>query len=212
LANSVLELKRVPKETGWPQLKDVAGRIRIPEPPAPTPFALEKRLATTNLREYVEFGACQFPPGSTLTENVYPRVADFATPDLQGRVSQYYVVTSPQAPAGGGQCPAPYIYSTDNVAAASANAGGPAYSTVTQRGKDPWVNSDHVYEVKFLKEFMTYMLSQGNVACNDFNNFFWSNDRLKNLYTYMPGFNPGTNLDYPDFAAMDQFINGRKGK
>lgn len=214
MANSVVELKRVPKETGWPQLKDCAGCITIPEPPAATPisFAFEKRIAGAGLREYQSFGTCQFPQGSTITENVYPRASDYTEAALLGRVSQFYVVTAPQAPAGGGPCPAPYIYSTNNFAAASVSSGGPLYVTHVQPTPLPWINSDHVYEVKFLKEFMTFMLSQGNVACDDFNTFFWSNDRLKHLYAYMPGFDPNTNLNYPDFAAMDQQINGRKGK
>lgn len=163
-------------------------------------------------RKITGFGACKLELWGipvTITEKNYPKAKDYNKPQYQGKVSQYYVVTQKGPPANG-LCPAPYVYKTNDLAAASTTAGGLAYADVQPNHPktDPFVSSDHVYEVSLLKDFFTYMLvtSKNKPSCNDFNSFFLADHHLENIYKYMPGNN------YPDMAALDALVNSAKGQ
>ncbi|MCJ1332272.1 hypothetical protein MMC10_008964 [Thelotrema lepadinum] len=140
-----------------------------------------------------------YPPGSSLEAHV-PSGAVF-----------WFV---PTTTAAVGACPTLTITQYPNIGALTAApvlAGQPVY----QFGrKPPAVNVDHVWELKFMKNFFTRLLQTGEISCADLNSFFMAANplagsnvpRLQTLWNQVP------QNDFPDFAGMDLTINAVKGQ
>ncbi|KAI9691595.1 MAG: hypothetical protein M1822_007666 [Bathelium mastoideum] len=102
------------------------------------------------------------------------------------------------------------LTATPVMTAVSQSASAPAPYNLGGR-KTPLVNVDHVYELKFLKEFFAEML-KSQLSCADLNSFFMATDtangrepRLQTLWNQLPS------SQNPDFAGMDSVLNNYKG-
>ncbi|KAH9207210.1 hypothetical protein DL95DRAFT_468865 [Leptodontidium sp. 2 PMI_412] len=80
----------------------------------------------------------------------------------------------------------------------------------------PLVNVDHVWEMKFLNDFLGSQLSSSSFDCDDLNAVFMANDqarptsatpqpRLQTIFDQLPG------NQFPDFAGMLASTNNIKG-
>lgn len=143
----------------------------------------------------------------------YPKVWEYNVPPYVGTVSQWFLVTTSSPQMGINNivtCKAPSVYSTDNIIGVSATSGGNNYVTgrVLNNLPTPFVNSDHVWELSNMKNFLGNIIdSSPNPVqfCNTFQNWLVG-PHLNNILSYLPS------KAYPDVAALDALVNSNKGK
>lgn len=166
---------------------------------------LSKRADHTYL--YPKFGGCPLVP--TVTAPLHPKVSEFGQTQYQGRISTYFVVTSPTPYRGKNKqytCNAPFVTKTADIAGFRASEGGNLYATASPGATNiPWVNSDHVYELSNIKNFFASLLPNNDGLCRDFNSWVNGRGHLQRVLNNLPG------RSNPDFAALDQDVNKAKG-
>ncbi|MCJ1449500.1 MAG: hypothetical protein MMC23_010020 [Stictis urceolatum] len=151
---------------------------------------------------------------ATVTIPAYPGANDLEGHNPAGAVWWYVPTTS--ASAGG--CPTLTMTQFPDAAALTAapvmtGTGGSGGTYKLGGIQTPLVNVDHVYELKFFKNFVDSLVDGGQITCTDFNDFFMAEDlsigngvpRFQALYNAVPG------NDNPDFCGMDSRINAVKG-
>ncbi|KAJ8607648.1 hypothetical protein MRB53_040167 [Persea americana] len=181
-------------------------RLRKVEAPATTPDPLHPLFERTMKegRQSAAFGKCKLPAGKAVTFSDYPAVAEYSLPQYK-EASSYFVVSRRSINADG-SCVAGTIYSTSTLAGVSAAQGGATYAMSASGKGVPYVNSDHVYELRILGDFFSYALEQSDApTCDDFNTAYVNDGKLQSLFDLTP------NVNHPNFAAIDQHVNLKKG-
>ena len=160
-----------------------------------------------------------------------PSVAKLNDDAARATAQKYYVPTWTAAPNG---CPAVSVTKIEDKNALTKyrpdqDQSGPPYAMhgkgkpgKGEPGKEviPYVNTDHVFEVKFLRQFFNHIVDQGISAnafsCNTFNDFFWETprqnsfnsmerSRLEFIWHLLPS------NEFPDVAGVDSALNKNKG-
>ncbi|KAL9080762.1 MAG: hypothetical protein Q9157_000549 [Trypethelium eluteriae] len=157
------------------------------------------------------------PQSASVTIGNQPIVTDLEK--FNGPV--YWYVPS-MASAGQGQCETATVRHYPDAAALTAHPvipGHPSYhlGEDNTNPKRPFVNVDHVYEVKYLGDFFDLMVDSNSFTCAQFNAFFMATDslnqrgdksfaRLQTLWDQIPS------VRDPKFAGTDSVLNMFKGK
>lgn len=201
LSNNAIELGRAARQTSAPSARALTGRISVRE-------INEELHWLAKPRQYNYFGSCVMARPVKVPD--HPKVFEYPLPSYSGKVSQWFLMTSPSPQRGPNKkviCRAPTVYSTNNIVGATVTTKGIAYATSSMSAPTPFVNSEHVWELSNIRNFIgSFIDSNPNPVsfCNAFKNWMVGT-HLNNVFSYLPS------KAYPDFAALDSGVNNYKG-